>query len=433
MDQDFMSRAVCFFILGVLAVVGCSSGNPEPGEVKLHPYQGQYKDTDRYKKIFGSFQQKFSRSMGKLRKEWGLEPTGSGDIHVKIIDQGTKDWEVFAKVRTKENFSSSKHYLWLNTEIFLRKEVDLQQVLDHEVVHLVMRNVMGYDSYSQLPEWVQEGLTVYFADEITLHMNRQLSIREQPDRLMTGLKEEIDSRLPYPYSGLAIQYLATRNSSGKDHTVKSFVQSIVRGRSVNQALNQSAGFSLEKFRQRVRKYAQKKIDRQSRGLARFKSGQEKLFDDRYVEARNDFNRVIDRYPKLPYAAKSSYYRARSYYDQQNYAKARRAFESFIDKYRSVTGLYDEALLYQGLCSYGLGEYDRAKQYLRELTRLHPVANQWNRGKYFLAKSLQQLGNEKQAKKHFRQLVNQATRKGKYINKSSETPRSVTSFSECWDV
>ncbi|MFB3925110.1 MAG: tol-pal system protein YbgF [Syntrophales bacterium] len=113
-----------------------------------------------------------------------------------------------------------------------------------------------------------------------------------------------------------------------------------------------------------------KADREVSYSSAYKSFKE----GRYDEARKDFQKFLELFPKAEYSDNAQFWIGESYYVQGKYEKAILEYEKVIKNYPNSDKL-PHALLKQGLSFQKLGDKDSAKLLLQQVVKDYPNTNQ----------------------------------------------------------
>jgi len=130
--------------------------------------------------------------------------------------------------------------------------LDVEKVFYHEMTHAVLNDTVGGDAARRLPTWLHEGLAQFISREGEDRFREAAGRFTQREIKATVFQlERPFAQLAYPQFYLAVRYLNDKHSI---NAIQGMVRYIMEGKSVEQALLESTGLSLERFYQNVNDY-----------------------------------------------------------------------------------------------------------------------------------------------------------------------------------
>ncbi len=362
-------------------------------------YDGKFKGEENFLKRFDDLEKSLQSKIRAVTKQLKVDLSSGGVVHVHLRDYGS-DWTQPAQVETTEE---GEQKLTLMPAYFLSDRMKLPKTLHHEAVHLVLRLYLGRNVYSQIPEWFQEGIAVYLSEEGPLHVKSELALRMNPGDLLTGLTGKVTIS-DYPYCYLMVKFIADQKNRPIDRSLIDRIKSGIKNeRSVREVISSWMGMKTGDFKSRGDKYVLRQLKNFTGGRKEFKKGRKCYRNEENDRAESVFQEVVNNHFSSPFGGKSMYYLGKLYYRKKEYRKAAEKFRRFIDGH-SYSGLVDEAYLYRGLSQFGEENFDAAAGTLRKMTRYFPYANQWDRGRYFFGRTLEELNRKEKSLSIYRSLL-----------------------------
>jgi hypothetical protein len=160
-------------------------------------------------------------------------PIDANDLRIALVETPTRPSKSFTAMRIGRR---DGHVLEIRIEPILRGDYDrgpnLGVSLTHEFVHLAIRQQMSPPAYAALPEWFQEGVATYLADQGTHKLAVFLSAAcDAPARLIDACLDGSEE-LPYICGCFFLTALAESSDHGD---VLPWVRSVVASGSVTDA------------------------------------------------------------------------------------------------------------------------------------------------------------------------------------------------------
>lgn len=216
----------------------------------------------------------------------------------------------------------------------------LTETMAHEFVHVIARQSTTPDLYSQLPDWLQEGLSILLIGQGERKLGSELIQRwDRPMDLLKGFEQ--------PVSPLAGSFILqeTRQRLGPERFLE-FVDTALREGSVAIAFSslelsgsEIIGSAKSSMRNDITRHMESQGDRFAACMSLYREGRERRSD-----AIRCFKALIEESPATGSAAASHYWLAKCYYNTQRFSDARPLFEKFLSQ--SDYGLRDDAQYYE---------------------------------------------------------------------------------------
>ncbi|MCS6912873.1 MAG: tol-pal system protein YbgF [Myxococcales bacterium] len=105
-------------------------------------------------------------------------------------------------------------------------------------------------------------------------------------------------------------------------------------------------------------------------MALYRIGYEHLRGGRYAEAERDLREFVRRFPRHDYADNAQYWLAESFYARKGYKEAASSFRAVVERWPSGNKAPD-ALLKLGFCLLILGDQERGRAVLSQVTQHYP--------------------------------------------------------------
>ena len=408
-------RCVAVFLASAALFAGVNALHAQPTppiagaavQVHLAAYAGRHVGATRFDETFDGLEGHVQRSFEKAVVGLGLDPARArkhlrARIHVHVLDADPRSHGADrARCWTERRCGKEHQRIELYAEYFLSGDSDLVTVLDHEMVHAVMRARMGRTRYERLPYWVREGLAVHLADEGLHHLRRTLLAQEDADALLTGLMARTRRLVMYPYAWLAIDHL--EQTAGEDG-LRRFVRGLIDGHDPRRTIREVTGSTWNRFLKSVRRYAQRRVHEEAAGLEDLKQARELYHQRRFPEARVAFGAFLEAHPDSAFAPTARYYRARAWYREGRYDQAAAAFQGCILTDLGRSGWIDECHLYLGIARHEQARDKAAVAVLRDYIDLHPYGDQQDLARLALGRALRRLGQPTEAQRTFQRIV-----------------------------
>jgi len=98
-----------------------------------------------------------------------------------------------------------------------------------------------------------------------------------------------------------------------------------------------------------------------------------LYADQYAESADQFETIIEKYPKSEQIASAYYFKGLALMMQMKYAAAVDAFKAYIEKFKSDE-YYEPAQFRLAVCLFGLEKYEEAEKKYTEFIEKYPANN-----------------------------------------------------------
>ena len=409
MRARFLHSGLALLVAVLLLPLPAATGQPGlPSSVLVHlaAYDGRYDGAVRFEDTFRKLDVLVQQSFARACTGLGLDVAKAraalrARIHVHVRDADCRRFGADrARCRTVTRCGVEHQEIDLYAEYFLSGDSDLETVLDHEMVHAVMRARMGRARYEKLPVWIREGLAVHLAGEGAAHLRRTLLAEEDVEALMTGLMSRRRQLVMYPYAWLAID--ALEQDAGPEG-LQRFVRRLLQGGDHRRAVREVTGTTWTRFLQQVRHHARTRIQAEAAGIEAFQRARAEYDARRFEAARAAFTGFLETYPRSAFAPSARYYRARSWYREGHFAEAAAGFQHCIVRDLGRSGWIDECHLYLGIARHEVAQDKVAVAVLQDYLHLHPYADQHDLGYVALGRALERLGRAEEARAAFAQV------------------------------
>ena len=384
-----------------------SGDDPSRVVVNLDQYQGKAKGDPRFDMVFAQLAEQAERAITVTQQVIGITPRRRSNVRVRLADMNVEKGVNNGVAYTTQD---GKQCIDLFVEHYISGNARLDIVLQHEIVHAVMRDAMGTEAYRSVPDWFREGVALFVAREGEHKTSKLLPTVNGPEDLLTGLLDEGMPAVAYPHAWAAIELI---EQTGGTEAVKRVTQLVVDGCDADRAVVQVTGLSWDEFTSRLRAYALNRFRKLAAGREQYARARAHLRSGTKQKAIQALQEFVERYPDSAYVPTAQFYVAKTYYDLRSYERAVAEFKILQKKYRGKTGLLDESVLYTGLSAYGLRQPELAAEVLEDYVWLFPFSSDWSRGLYFLAMSHRDLGDLDRARDQCERVVSDKRTKSKY--------------------
>jgi hypothetical protein len=159
-----------FILAKVLTPSDLSEGELPP-PVTLLPYEGKYEGDPRFDAVFGDLQTEADDALARAMDDLGVGGPSGWSPTVAVVDASSGlEGERYRGPTGVARGLAHEVSIELRPEYFLVGHADLGRVLEHEMVHAIVRSriIPGGDP---VPEWLVEGMAVWAADEVETKLN----------------------------------------------------------------------------------------------------------------------------------------------------------------------------------------------------------------------------------------------------------------------
>lgn len=304
-----------------------------------------------------------------------------GTIELRFLDlgeegaarhpAGTRAWRS-TEIRDGQEVQVIEFYL----EFVENGQMRLAEDITHEMTHAVMRECMDRGSYTDIPEWLREGLGVHVAGQTERIARYVLSKQrgEDPFAFLDGLVDREKSYDHYVEYGLAVGYLAGR----REGALATLYDALVRRRvGWKAAIEEATGQGWEEFQAGALASAKEALaPLAAQGYAEFLAAV-RLYrsEGKADESERAFIALVEAHPEGPWAAAARYFIGRAQMIQGHYDQARQMFRLFLEVDAGETPHDDDARWYEAEIEQAEGFHrEAAEKYARFVRDFPHVAS-----------------------------------------------------------
>ncbi len=228
------------------------------------PYAGEWAGSSAFREIRATVERERVAALGTISRSLGLELRGDkrvDGIVFEYVDEGPAAAQGFPETsrggfRPPLDSRVHERRIVVIVDRFLANRDELPGFVCHEMIHATMSLLMG-PKFVSLAPWVQEGLAVYGAGQgpdklAQLVANEGATPKGFPD----GLERQEDRLADYVEAYLAVAYLAEVRGP---QSVRTFVDQVVKGVAVQQAIETVSRASWAQFAKGAADYARERL------------------------------------------------------------------------------------------------------------------------------------------------------------------------------
>lgn len=228
------------------------------GESGLIKYTGKFKDDIRLKSRIDEIPALLEQSWKLIHTRLGVDLKDKADMVFMFEDEGKKKNSLIAQQFVAGINNKAVSVIKFMTEKILVRPETYRKTFIHEVKHSGFKQLMG-QAYSDLPNWVREGLAVWAADQMEIKLQHILLNkvigRKDPLTVLDGIEDKKHDYIDYLEDSLAFEWL----DSKKEGSVKEFCQRLLKGENYKIIWADLAGMDYEKAMQEANDYCRQKV------------------------------------------------------------------------------------------------------------------------------------------------------------------------------
>ena len=221
-------------------------------------YSGRFKDDIRLKARADEIPVLIEKGFKMIHDRLGVDLKSKTDMIFLFEETTKKKRTILAQQFVAGINNKPVNVIRLFTEKIIVKPEAYRKTLIHEMKHSGFKQLMG-QSYSNLPEWVKEGLAVWAAEQVEVKMdsilNTTFASRKNPLSVLDGIDDKDHNWKDYLEDGLAFEWL----ESLKPGNVKTFCQRLISGEDYREIWADLAGTNYEEAMDRANAYCKKRI------------------------------------------------------------------------------------------------------------------------------------------------------------------------------
>lgn len=191
-------------------------------------YAGRYMADPRCQKLARSMSDLRARSLETVQRRTELGVKRADRIVVRLSD-GPAPVRVSANTETHLVNGRRSQVVTLFLQPILDERVDVERNMQHEMVHALMRQSMGW-RYASVPQWLREGVALWTVgqveEKVKLLVSDSKASGRNPVEFLNGLETLPHTMDDYPEDGLAFAYVQAQHG---EETVRRIIHGVVRG------------------------------------------------------------------------------------------------------------------------------------------------------------------------------------------------------------
>ena len=145
------------------------------------------------------------------------------------------------------------------TEYVVSNPEGFRRTVVHEMKHAGFAEMMGGQSYHDLPEWIREGLAVWGSEtvdsRVTLVLSNSIISGDDPMRMLDGIERVGPDNNDYLEGSLAFEWLEARKAGN----VKAFCRRLVKGEPYREIWADVGGASYEESMQLADEHCRRRV------------------------------------------------------------------------------------------------------------------------------------------------------------------------------
>ena len=231
----------------------------EIGKFGLINYSGKFKNDIRLKSRIAEIPALLEEAYEKIHERLGVDFKEKTNMIFMFEDAGRKKSSLIAQQFVAGINNKPVSVIKFMTEKILVRPATYRKTLIHEVKHSAFKQLMG-QAYSDLPNWVREGLAVWAADQmkIKLHhilLNKVIG-KKSPLSALDGIEDKKHDYVDYLEDYLAFEWL----ESVKAGNIKEFCQRLIKGEKYKAIWADLAKMDYKKAIENADAYCRKKVE-----------------------------------------------------------------------------------------------------------------------------------------------------------------------------
>ena len=233
--------------------------NWDIAENGLVTYTGRFKDDVRMKKRISQIPMLLEEGFKTIKERLGVDFKGKVKTLIQFQDATKKRSSLLAQQFVVGIDNKPVSAIKFFTEKIITKPLTYRVTFVHELKHAAFKQVMG-QAYSDLPEWIREGLAVYGADQVEIKvqylLNNQVVARKNPILILDGVDDKKHNYNDYLEDGLAFEWL----ESLKEGNVHQFCQRLIEGEDYKKIWADLTESSYEAGIAKANAYCRKRVE-----------------------------------------------------------------------------------------------------------------------------------------------------------------------------
>ncbi|MCR4316221.1 MAG: hypothetical protein NUW37_07735 [Planctomycetes bacterium] len=337
--------SIASFFLCLCFPASASAQSPEEFEGIELGYSGKYSGEAFFQRILLNLRDSRRSAVENARQFLGIPTEAQEDVFIVRFEDLPEGVRLFGRTSSEEGSEVARETVTLYTEYLASNLVDVQEELDHEVVHALLRLYLG-GLYRDLPAFVREGLAVLGANQIESRTKIALAEIAYQDREIASLLDGVDDPdhglEDYVEEGLFFSYLA----GSVEGFVQTFVRELKSGTPWRESIEKVSGATFDDLKAEFETFAKAHLESEVSTRAEdFKTARAAYTDGDDASASDMLKKIADDenagYLIVPatYLLGKSLYRARKYSESVDAFKRVRGEFKFFFPYQDDSQYY----------------------------------------------------------------------------------------------
>jgi tetratricopeptide (TPR) repeat protein len=235
-----------------------------PWEIDRHGivrYSGKFKQDIRFEAALAAAPKHIEDGHRILERLLGIDLRNHTNVLILFKDSGVnRSGGVKATTRIIGIDNKPNTMIEFFTEYVVTSPEGFRRTVVHEMKHAGFAEMMGGQSYHDLPEWIREGLAVWGSDDIdsrvTLVLSNAIISQSGPMKILDGIEDPDRDDRDYLEDGLAFEWLESR----KVGNVKAFCQRLVKGEPYRKIWADLAGTGYEEAMALANEHCRRRVE-----------------------------------------------------------------------------------------------------------------------------------------------------------------------------
>jgi tetratricopeptide (TPR) repeat protein len=193
-------------------------------------YSGKFTEDIRFQAALAATPGYMEEGFGILERQLGVDLRNHTNVLILFKDSGVnRTGGVKATTRIIGIDNKPNTMIEFFTEYVVTNREGYRRTVVHEMKHAGFVEMMGGQSYHDLPGWIREGLAVWASEDVDSRMTLVLANSVvgggDPMRMLDGIEKEGQDNNDYLEGSLAFEWLESRKAGN----VKAFCRRLVKG------------------------------------------------------------------------------------------------------------------------------------------------------------------------------------------------------------
>lgn len=223
-------------------------------------YTGKFEQDIRFKSSLEAAPKYIADAYGILEGLLGVDLRNHTNVLILFKDSGfNRAGGVTATTRIIGIDNKPNTMIEFFTEYVVSNPEGFRRTVVHEMKHAGFAELMGGQSYHDLPEWIREGLAVWGSEtvdnRVTLVLSNSIISGGDPMRMLDGIEKAGPDNNDYLEGSLAFEWLESRKAGN----VKAFCRRLVKGEPYREIWADLGGASYEKCMELADEHCRRRV------------------------------------------------------------------------------------------------------------------------------------------------------------------------------